>query len=50
MCEAIDNKVFSSHIEVRLLRYRSKKIYHFGKWRYLNNKEVRKILNENIEK
>ena len=48
MCEAIGHKVFALH--------RSKiagigvKDIPLGKWRYLNFKEVKKILGENIEK
>ena len=48
MCEAIGHKVLALH--------RSKiagigvKDIPLGKWRYLNSKEVQRILNENIEK
>ena len=48
MCEAIGHKVFALH--------RSKiagigvKDIPLGKWRYLTSKEVKRILNENIEK
>ena len=48
MCEAIGHKVLALH--------RSKiagigvKDITLGKWRYLNSKEVNKILRENIEK
>ena len=48
MCEAIGHKVFALHrskiagIEVKDIP--------LGKWRYLNLKEVKKILGENIEK
>ena len=48
MCEAINHKVLALH--------RSKiagigvKDLSLGKWRYLNEREVAKILNQNIEK